>query len=469
MTKLRGNPWAVLATLSLGFFMTLLDMTIVNIAIPDVMRSLHADLDQVMWVISGYALVLAALVVTAARLGDMKGQRNLFATGIALFTLASAACGLATGPAVLITARAVQGLGAALLVPQTMAMIVATFPAARRGTALGVWGSIAGLATLSGPTLGGLLVSVAGWRWVFFINIPIGLLVLALTYCWVPDLRTGRTHRLDLTGMLLSTAALTLFTFAVMEGNRYSWNAWIWALAAAGAALGAIFLRHQARRQNAEPLIPFALFTNRDFTLMTALMATIGAVLIGAIVPLGLFLQQQLGLSPLHAGLALAPSPLISLAVSPLAGRLSDRIGGRRVLLAGLLPFAIGLTAATLLTHDGAHPLTFTVPLMFMGLGTGCMIAPLSTEAMRHVPPHLAGAAAGINNTARQLGSALGAAATTALLSLGDSPLTGIHLAMTLPIALLAAAALGLAATGSRAAAPAPHTPTRRAEHRTSR
>ncbi|MFJ8932033.1 DHA2 family efflux MFS transporter permease subunit [Streptomyces sp. NPDC102364] len=450
MTKLRGNPWAVLATLSLGFFMTLLDMTIVNIAIPDVMRSLHASLDQTMWMISGYTLVLAALVVTAARLGDMKGQRTLFLAGITLFTLASAVCGLATGPSMLIAARVLQGLGAALLTPQTMAMIVAIFPAERRGTALGIWGSVAGVATLSGPTLGGLVVSAAGWRWVFFINIPIGLLVLVLTLLWVPDLRTGRAHRLDVTGVLLSTAALTVFTFAVMEGDRYAWNAGIWCAAAAGIVLGAMFLRHQARRQDAEPLVPFGLFTDRGFTVMTALMGAIGAALVGAIVPLGLFLQQHLGFSAVHAGLTLAPSPLISLMVSPFAGRLSDRVGGRRVLLAGLLAFTTGLTAATLLTNDGAHALTFTLPLMLMGLGTGCMIAPLSTEALRHVPAQLAGAAAGITNTVRQLGSVLGAAATTALMTVGSASLTGIHLAMALPVGLLAVAALALTVSGSQ-------------------
>ena len=439
--KLRGNPWAVLATLSLGFFMTLLDMTIVNIAIPDVMRSLHAGLDQVMWMVSGYTLVLAALLVTSARLGDMKGQRTLFAAGTALFTLAGAACGLATGPTTLIVARVVQGLGAALLTPQTMALIVATFPAARRGTALGIWGSVAGVATLSGPTLGGLIVSTVGWRWVFFVNIPVGLLVLALTFRWVPDLRTGRAHRLGLTGVLLSGAALTGLTFALMEGDHYSWNPGICTLAAASLALGALFLRHQARRQDAEPLIPFALFTDRGFTVMTALMGAIGAALIGAVLPLSLFLQQQLGLSAIHAGLALAPSPLVSLLVSPYAGRLSDRIGGRRVLLAGLLSFGTGLTAAILLATPGAHALTLTAPLVLMGLGTGCMIAPLSTEAMRNVPPQLAGAASGVNNTVRQLGSVLGAAATAALMAAGSAPLAGLHLAMALPVVLLALAA----------------------------
>jgi len=222
-----------------------------------------------------------------------------------------------------------------------MALIVAAFPAARRGTALGVWGSVAGVATLSGPTLGGLI----GWRWVFLVNIPVGLLVLALTFRWVPDLRAGRAHRLDLPGVLLSAAALTGLTFSLMEGDRYSWNPWIWTLAASSLALGALFLHHQARRQDAEPLIPFALFADRDFTVMTALMGAIGAALIGAVLPLSLFLQQQLGLSAVHAGLALAPSPLVSLLVSPYAGRLSDRIGGRRVLLAGLLSFGLRLSS----------------------------------------------------------------------------------------------------------------------------
>lgn len=358
-----------------------------------------------------------------------------------MFTLASAACGLATGPATLIAARAVQGLGAALLTPQTMALIVTTFPAERRGAALGVWGSVAGVATLSGPTLGGLLVSTAGWRWVFFLNVPIGLLVLAMTFLLIPDVRTSRAGRLDLPGVLLSTAALTCLTFALMEGDRYSWNAWIWTLGATGLLLGAAFLRHQGRRQNADPLVPFALFRDRGFAVMTALIGAIGGALVAAVLPLSLYLQQDLGLSAVRAGLALAPSPLVSLLVSPFAGRLSDRIGGRRVLLAGLLSYTLGLAATALLTTPAAHAATFVLPLMLMGLGTGCVVAPLSSEAMRNVPPPLAGAASGINNTVRQLGSVLGTAAATALMAVG-SPLTGIHLALSFPMATLALAAL---------------------------
>lgn len=455
-TKLRGNPWAVLATLSLGFFMTLLDMTIVNIAIPDVMSDLRTGLDQVMWTVGGYTLVLAALLVTAARLGDMRGQRTLFAVGVAVFTAASAVCGLAGGIGVLVAARLVQGLGAALLTPQTMALVMAVFPAGRRGTALGVWGSVAGVATLSGPTLGGLLVSTVGWRWVFFVNVPIGLLVLALTFLLVPDLRTGRAHRLDLPGVLLSTAALTCVTFALMEGDRYAWNPGILALGAAGLALAALFLRQQSRRQRTEPLVPFRLFADRGFTVMTALVGAIGAALITAVLPLGLYFQQQLGFSAVHAGLALAPSPLVSLFVSPLAGRLSDRVGGRRVLLAGLVSFCAGLLAVILLATGAASAPVFTVPLMFMGLGTGCMIAPLSTEAMRHVPAQLAGAASGVNNTVRQLGSVLGSAAATALMAAGATPLAGIHLAMALAVVLLALAGTALFATRTAAPAAAP-------------
>ncbi len=454
-TKLRGNPWAVLVTVSLGFFMTVLDMTIVNIAVPDVMRSLHTGLDQVMWTISGYTLVLAALLVTASRLGDMRGQRTLFAVGVAVFTAASALCGLAPDAGFLVAARLVQGLGAALLTPQTMALIMAVFPAGRRGTALGIWGSVAGVATLAGPTLGGLLVSALGWRWVFFVNIPVGLLVLVLTFLLVPDLRTGRAHRLDLPGVLLSTAALTCVTFALMEGDRYGWNGAIAGLGVTGALLAALFLRGQRRRQGAEPLVPCALFATRGFTVMTLLVGAIGAALITAVLPLGLYFQQVLGFSAVHAGLALAPSPLVSLVVSPLAGRLSDRVGGRRVLLVGLASFCAGLVAVIALAQASASALVFTVPLMCMGLGTGCMIAPLSTEAMRHVPGHLAGAAAGVNSTVRQLGSVLGSAAATALMAAGATPLAGLHLAMALGVVLLALAGAALCLGGRTSAATA--------------
>src|SRR5450755_2765616 len=204
--------------------MTLLDLTIVNIAIPDMITRLHASLDDILWVINAYALVLAVLLITAGRLGDLFGQRKMFVLGIVVFTAASAACGLAPTAAALIAFRAVQGLGAAMLVPQTLAILTMVFPPERRGAAFGVWGAVAGVATVAGPTLGGLLVTAFDWRYIFFINVPIGIIVIALTVVLIPDLRAGRRHRFDISGVILASAALLLICFGLVDGQKYGWS-----------------------------------------------------------------------------------------------------------------------------------------------------------------------------------------------------------------------------------------------------
>lgn len=416
MRKLRGNPWVVLATLGLGFFMTLLDLTIVNIAIPDLMDRLGSSLDQTLWVVSAYALVLAVTLITFSRLGDLKGPRNLFAAGVVLFTLASIACGLAPNPGVLIATRAVQGLGAAMMVPQTMVMIMAVFPAERRGAAMGVWGSIAGVATLSGPTLGGLVVSALDWRWIFFVNVPIGAIVLALTFFLVPDIRPSRAHRLDLGGVLIVTAALFCIAFGLQEGERYAWNTSIVALLVAGVLLIGLFVLHQKHRQEDEPLVPFALFRDRNFTVMTIVVALISVAILGLTLPLNIYLQNVLGMSAAQAGLTLAPSPLLSMATAPFAGRLADRVGGKYVLLFGLIVYGTGILLVLSVADTGSHWYTFTVPMAVVGLGTGCLLAPMTSEAMRNVPRELSGAASGVNNTIRQIGSVIGASLVGAVL-----------------------------------------------------
>src|SRR5499426_4647152 len=199
--------------------MTLLDLTIVNIAIPNLITQLHASLDSVLWVINAYALVLAVLVIKAGRLGDLIGPRIMFTSGIAVFTAASAACGLAPSPGWLIAFRAVQGLGAAMLMPQTLTIITNTFPPERRGAAFGVWGAVAGVATIAGPTLGGLLVSAFDWRYIFFINVPIGALGIAMSLILIPDVKVGARHRLDVPGVLLATAALLAICYGLVEGQ----------------------------------------------------------------------------------------------------------------------------------------------------------------------------------------------------------------------------------------------------------
>jgi EmrB/QacA subfamily drug resistance transporter len=416
MSKWRGNPWAILITLSLGFFMTLLDLTIVNIAIPSMITALDASLDEILWVVNAYVLVLAVLLITAGRLGDLRGQRKLFVAGVVVFTLASLACGLAPNPTLLIAFRAVQGVGAALLMPQTMAIIIGTFPAERRGTALGIWGAVAGLATVAGPTLGGVLVTWASWRWIFIVNVPIGVLVLVMTFAFIPDARMERQHKLDLVGVGLATAGLFCLTFALIEGQRFSWNGGIIALFVAAAVLTVLFLMQQRRRQDAEPLVPFSLFRNRNFAVINVVASLVSVAILGFFLPVTIYLQSVLGYSAIKAGLILAPMSLIALLLAPTAGKMSDQIGGKYILMTGLALFGIGAAVLTLQAQPDSNWPSFLPAIAIMGLGMGGIWAPMATEAMRGVPPMLAGAAAGVNNTLRQVGSVVGSAAVGAVL-----------------------------------------------------
>jgi EmrB/QacA subfamily drug resistance transporter len=421
MKKYRGNPWAVLIVVSLGFFMTLLDLTIVNIAIPDMITQLHASLDDALWVINAYALVLAVLLITAGRLGDLFGQRRMFMIGIVIFTVASAACGLAPGPGALIAFRAVQGLGAAALMPQTLAMLTMVFPAERRGTAFGIWGAVAGVATIAGPTLGGLLVTAFDWRWIFYVNLPIGVLVLVLSTILIPDLRTGRQHRLDVPGVILASAALVAICYGLVEGQRYNWGRInsvlsIPLLIGAGVLLLVVFLVVQARTQDREPLVPFSLFRDRNFTLMNGLSATISIGMMGIFLPLTIYFQSALGFTALKAGLTMAPASLVSMFVAPVAGRMSDRIGGKYILITGLALFAAGMGWTAAIAGTSSRWQDFLPALIVAGVGLGCTFAPMTTVALRNVDPRMAGAASGMLNTVRQVGSVIGTAAIGALL-----------------------------------------------------
>jgi EmrB/QacA subfamily drug resistance transporter len=416
VSKWHGNPWAILITLSLGFFMTLLDLTIVNIAIPSMITALGASLDEILWIVNAYVLVLAVLLITAGRLGDLRGQRTLFVAGIVVFTLASLACGLAPNPTLLIAFRAVQGLGAALLIPQTMAIIIGTFPADRRGTALGIWGAVAGLATVAGPTLGGVLVTYASWRWIFIVNVPIGLVVLAMTFAFIPDARMERQHKLDLLGVAIATAGLFCLTFALIEGQRYSWNGAIDVLFVAAAVLTVLFLLQQRSRQDAEPLVPFSLFRNRNFTVINAVATLVSVAILGFFLPFTIYLQSVLGYSAIKAGLILAPMSVIALVLAPAAGRMSDRVGGKYILMSGLTLFGLGAAILVVQSSVSSDWPSFMPAIAVMGLGMGGIWAPMATETMRGVPTALAGAASGVNNTLRQVGSVVGSAAVGALL-----------------------------------------------------
>ena len=421
MRKYRGNPWAVLIVVSLGFFMTLLDLTIVNIAIPSMITSLNASLDDALWVINAYALVLAVLVITSGRLGDLIGPRIMFMSGIAVFTLASAACGAAPSPGWLIGFRAVQGLGAAMLMPQTLTIITNTFPPERRGAAFGVWGAVAGVATIAGPTLGGLLVTVFDWRWIFYVNLPIGVLVLLITPVIIPDLRLGRRHRIDVPGVLLASAALLAICYGLVEGQRYDWgqiNSFlsIPLILGLGVVLLVAFLVDQRLTQGREPLVPFALFRDRNYSVVNWISGVLAIGMMGIFLPFTIYLQSVLGFSALKAGLAMAPASLISLPVAPVAGRMTDRIGGKYILMSGLILFGAGMGWLALIATPASTWPDFLAPLLVAGVGMGCTFAPLVTVAMRDVDPRMAGAASGVLNTVRQVGLVIGTATVGALL-----------------------------------------------------
>ncbi len=421
MSKFRGNPWAVLLVVSLGFFMTLLDLTIVNIAIPDMITRLHASLDDILWVINAYALVLAVLVITAGRLGDLVGPRILFTAGITLFTAASVACGLSPSPGWLIAFRAAQGLGAALLMPQTLTIITNTFPPERRGAAFGVWGAVAGVATIAGPTLGGLLVTAFDWRYIFFVNLPIGVIVLVLVPLIIPDVKLGRRHRFDIPGVLLASAALLAICYGLVEGQKYNWGKItsfisIPLVLALGVLLLIAFLLVQRMTQGREPLVPFALFRDRNYTVTNWVSGVLAIGMMGIFLPFTIYLQSVLGFSALKAGLAMAPASLVSMVVAPAAGRLTDKIGGKYILMSGLLLFAGGMGWLALIAQPGSVWYKFLPPLLVAGFGMGCIFAPLITVAMRNIEPRLAGAASGVLNTIRQVGMVIGTATVGALL-----------------------------------------------------
>ena len=419
MAQARTNPWLVLVVLTTGFFMILLDTTIVNVAIPAMSAGLNTTFDQILWVLNAYILVYAVLLITAGRLGDLFGQRALFAIGLFVFTLASALCGFSQNVGELIAARIIQGVGGALLTPQTLSIITSLFPPERRGAAFGVWGGVAGLATVTGPTVGGALITYIDWRWIFFINVPIGIAALIATFLIIPDLRPGRSHGLDVFGVILATAGLFAIVFSLIEGQRYSWGEFAYGVTipeiiVAGVVLLVVFTIWE--RYQAEPLVPLSLFAERNFAVANWIAAAISFGLLGLILPITIYLQSVRGFSALTAGLTLAPMSLTSMVFAPFAGRLADRIGGKYILTTGISLFAVGFGTFAFVAGPDSTWLTFLLPAIIAGAGMGMTFAPMTTVAMRNISPRVSGAASGVLNTTRQLGAAIGSAVMGALL-----------------------------------------------------
>ncbi len=419
IARLRANPWVTISILCLGLFMILLDTTIVYVATPSMLTSLHASLDEVLWVLNGYLITYAVLLIPAGRLGDLFGPKRMFIAGLAVFAAASAACGLSHDANQLIAARVVQGVGGAMLSPQTLPFVASLFPPDRRGAAFGVFGGIIGLATVAGPTLGGLIVTYSDWRWIFFLNVPIGAVALVASALLVPDLRPGRSHSLDPVGVLLAGGGLFAIVYGLIEGQRYNWGTisgllTIPEILVAGVALLAVFVFWESRQR--EPLVPLRLFAIADYSVANWINIAMSFGMQSAFIPLSIYTQSVLGMSALRSGLTFAPMSVAAGVVAPLAGRLTDRIGGRRLLVSGLVLFGGGMLWASRAAGLDSTNWTFFLPMVTAGIGMGFVFAPLTTVAMRPIAPVESGAASGVFNTTRQVGSALGAAVVGAVL-----------------------------------------------------
>ncbi len=410
--------WLTLAILLLAAFMNLLDVSIVNIAIPSIQRNLHASYADVQWALAGYTLAYALVLITGGRLGDTFGRKRLFLIGVTGFTIMSALCGAAQSPGQLIASRVVQGAMGAIMVPQVLAVIQVIFPPAERIKALAGFGVTAGLGTVSGPLLGGLLIqhNLFGldWRPIFLINVPVGILAVLASAILVRESRAPRPPKLDPAGVALISAALLLLLYPLVQGRELGWPAWTFASMAASAPVFAMFVLYERAkaRRDGSPLVEPSLFRERGFSVGMAIAVAffMGIASFGLV--LTLFLQIGMGFTPLHAGLTFLPFSAGVLLSSGAAARLAPRFG-RGVTMTGALIIAAGMGSLIgVVHHYGAGVSTWDlVPgLVAAGLGLGAVIAPLADIVLDRVPAQHAGSASGVFNTGLQLGNSIGIA-----------------------------------------------------------
>ena len=415
----QKDPWPALLALCLGFFMILVDSTIVTVATPALIEDLDADVNSVVWVTSAYLLAYAVPVLITGRLGDRYGPKRLYLVGLTAFTLASLWCGLTESVEELVLARVVQGLGASLITPQTMAIITRIFPAERRGRAMSLWGATAGLAMMVGPILGGVLVDTLGWEWIFFVNIPVGVVGLVLAIRLVPSLQT-HPHRFDWLGVALSGLGMFALVFGIQEGHHYDWSTiagplTVWRLIGTGLVVLAVFVWWQHRNMR-EPLVPLGLFRNRNFSIASLAIGTMSFALTAVGFPLMLYAQLVRGLSPTRAALLMVPMAAMSILLAPMVGRLTDRVHPRLLTTLGFVSAGTSIWWLAGVLEPGVGIVELSLPMVLLGVGNAFVWSPLSATATRDLPAHRAGAGAGVYNATRQVGAVLGAAAIALLM-----------------------------------------------------
>jgi EmrB/QacA subfamily drug resistance transporter len=441
----RGR-WVIAATV-LGSAMASIDATVVGIALPTIGREFHASLGTLQWVVTGYTLTLASLLLLGGSLGDHYGRRRVFMIGVVWFVLSSAACALAPGTTVLIGTRVLQGIGAALLTPGSLAILQASFDRDDRGRAIGSWSGLGGVATAAGPLLGGYLIAAASWRLIFLVNVPVGAFVLLISARHVPESHDpGARGRPDILGALLATLALGGITFALIEGPNRGWTTpSVAALLSVGvlSAVGFILVE----RFLSEPMLPLAVFRVRQFTVTNAVTFIIYAALGGALFLLPLQLQVAEHYSPLESGVALLPLTLIMLLLSARSGRLATRIGPRLQMSVGPVVVGVGLALLGRIATEPSYLWGVLPAVVVFGLGLATTVAPLTATALGAVPDEHSGLASAVNNDVARVGSLMAVAVLPALAGIsGTSYLHPAELTSGFRSAVLIAGGLCVAA-----------------------
>ncbi|GAC48508.1 MFS transporter [Gordonia aichiensis] len=412
--SVTNRPWLSLMALCVGFFMILVDMTIVAVAQPQIRASLDTDVNGIVWVTSAYLLTYAVPLLITGRLGDKYGPKTVYQVGLVVFTAASVWCGFSGSIGELIAARALQGIGAALITPQTMAMIQRIFPPEKRGAAMGVWGTVAGVATLVGPLLGGVLTDNLGWEWIFFVNLPVGIVGLILAAVLVPEV-DKHDHSFDWVGVVLSAVGLSALVFGIQDGEKYDWAPWIWTLIIVGIVVFALFIYWESRVKT-EPLVPLSLFRQRNFSLSNIGIASMGFAISGQMIPAMFFLQLVGGMTPTQSALVMVPMAIFTGVLAPIVGRILDKVHPSLIISTGLFLASISLFWMGSIARSATPVWQLILPLCLMGIASAGIWAPLAATATRDLPWYQAGAGAGVYNTTRMIGSVIGAAAVGALM-----------------------------------------------------
>jgi EmrB/QacA subfamily drug resistance transporter len=407
------RKWWTLIAVSIAIFMLLLDITVVNVALPDIQRSLHSSFPDLQWVVNAYALTLAALLLTSGSIADLIGRKRVFVAGLFVFTLASAACGLSTTPLMLNLARAVQGTGGAMMFATSLALIGSAFHGKERGTAFGVFGAVTGGAVAIGPVLGGIITSGIGWEWIFFVNVPIGAIAVFITLTQVVDSRDPNATGVDWPGLLTFSGSLFLLVYALVQGNEKGWGS-TEIVAFLGLALVLLVAFIVVERLQSRPMLDLTLFRRPAFTGASIVAFAMSASFFSMFLYLTLYLQDVLGYDPLQAGLRFLPATLLSFAIAPISGRLSVRVPVRLLLGSGLMLISLGLLAMNVV--DATSSWTALIPAFVLaGAGVGLVNPPLASTAIGVAPAERSGMASGINSTFRQVGIATGIAGLGAI------------------------------------------------------